>query len=106
MKQKLNEPLTFRSAAAIVSFSIIVVLLSGAVAKACGSLTALGCDVNCTVQIVNDCSDPVNFHCVVRTCETINCNICPGGECGNRGCDGRIVDKPCGACISVRVNGC
>ena len=92
MRRKLNAQATFSSVIHIVLFAFLVIFLSGIVAKACGNLTAVGCNVNCTEQIVNDCDDPSTQTCVIRTCE-----VCPP-SCHHclRSC---ITNNICGACV-------
>src|SRR5437899_8592565 len=102
MKQH-NAPLSLRSAILIMTCSILLELMSAAIAKACSPAYALGCDINCTIQIANDCSDPTHLHCVFRTCEYTDCSRCPGGHCGDL-CDG-LRYKACGACIGINA-GC
>ena len=106
MKKRLNEQLSVRSVLLILMSAVLVILISAIIAKAtCTPASAVGCDVNCTVQIINNCQY-AGFDRVARTCETTDCNICPGGQCGNRGCDGRTVDRPCAACVDHSLGGC
>jgi hypothetical protein len=56
MRNKLNAQITFSSVIQIVLLAFVLIFLSAVVAKAsCGNSQALGCDINCTPQIVNDC---------------------------------------------------
>jgi len=92
MKSKLNAQATLSSVIHIVLFAFLLVFLSSVVAKACGPLTAVGCDVNCTEQIINDCPNPDTQTCVLRTCE-----VCPPTciRC-QRVC---ITNHVCGGCV-------
>jgi hypothetical protein len=91
MKSKLNAQATLSSVIHIVLFAFLLVFLSGVVAKACGPLHALGCDVNWTEQIINDCSDPNTQTCVLRTCEECT----PGCPRCQRSC---VTKHVCGGC--------
>jgi hypothetical protein len=92
MKSKLNTQATLSSVINIVLLAFLLVFLSGVVAKACGPLTAVGCDVNCTEQIINDCPNPDTQTCAIRSCE-----VCPPG-CNHclRSC---ITTHICGGCV-------
>jgi hypothetical protein len=93
MKSRLNAQATLSSVIHIVLFAFLLVLLTGVVAKACGPLTAVGCDVNCTEQIINDCPNPNTQACVLRTCD--DCSGCPGKRC-ERSC---LKINVCGGCV-------
>jgi hypothetical protein len=110
VKDKLNtRRVTFSSAIQVSIIAVMLVLMSGIVAKACGPATAAGCDINCTVQILNDCAQPhqpcntnadCGQSCVLRTCETSSCdNLPPDQECFHP----HLIHTPCGACVT---NGC
>lgn len=99
MKRKLNEPLSLNSAISIITFSVLLILVSATIARACTPALAIGCDINCTVQIINDCSDPVHNHCVLRTCD--DCSNCSFG-C-HKDCS---TFSPCGGCVSRMLDGC
>jgi hypothetical protein len=92
MRKKLNAQVTFSSVIQILLFALVLVFLSGVVAKACGPLQAAGCDVNCTEQIINDCPNPAAQTCTLRFCE-----VCPH-SCGRcqRSC---ITTNHCGGCV-------
>lgn len=101
MKKRLDEQLSARSALLIMAFAVLLILMSATVAKACSATANVGCDINCTVQLINDC--PEFYVCAFRTCQTDTCSSCPGRECG-RTC-GRIIQHPCGGCADYRY-GC
>src|SRR5437870_12617400 len=96
---QLNAPLSLRSAILIMPCSILLALMSAAIAKACSAAYAPGCDINCTIQIAHDCSDPTHLHCVLRTCEYTDRSRCPRGHCGDL-CDGLRYDA-CGPCNGI-----
>jgi hypothetical protein len=106
MKDKLNtRRVTFSSAIQVLMIAVMLVLISGIVAKACGPAQAVGCDINCTVQTINDCTqphEPCNTNadcgqsCVLRTCENQICDGWSGDQCS----DVDLVHSPCGGCVA------
>jgi hypothetical protein len=70
-KRRLDRSLTFQSAVFVIASALALVVLSGAIAKACGPPQGQGCDINCTVQTINDCPNPQTQSCVARTCYCI-----------------------------------
>ena len=102
MKKRMNEQLTAQSAVLTLVSAVLLILLSAMIAKACSAKAKVGCDVNCTVQIINDC--PEFYSCVFRSCEVDDCSACPGRECG-RSCAGTPRIQACGGCVDYRY-GC
>lgn len=107
VKDKLNtRRVTFSSAVLISIIAVMLVLISGIVAKACDPAFGVGCDINCTVQMINDCQqpqEPCNTNadcgqsCVLRTCESGSCdNLPPDQECFHP----HQVYEPCGGCVA------
>ncbi len=97
MKKRLNEQLSVRSALLIVVPAMLLILMSATIAKACGPWqTTVGCDSNCTVQIVNDCSE--GFNCVARTCD----KLCVRPTCNPPRCISHI----CATCVPLYLGGC
>ncbi len=96
MKKRLNEQLSVRSVLLILMSAVLVILISAIIAKAtCTPASAVGCDVNCTVQINNEC-DP-GFDCVARTCDRI---------CGRPTCNPpRCIESICLGCVIGRCPG-
>jgi hypothetical protein len=88
MKRKLNERLSLQSLIVISSFSLLLILLSASIARACGPAQTKGSDINCTVQVINDCAEPNS--CVLRTCHYAV--LGHGGQCNKH-------DLPCGGCV-------
>lgn len=98
MKKRLNEQLSVRSALLILGSAVLLILMSATVAKAsCGLFSSMGCDINCTKQIINTCKY-VGFDCYVRTCQRRILRGIPP-VCN-------IYDSICGACIADNLNGC
>ena len=93
MKKRLNDQLSVKSALLILGSAVLLILMSAAVAKACGPFRSKpGCDINCTVQIVNDCTY-VGFDCVARTCRDLSLPNHP-------------IDRICAACVDHSLGGC
>jgi hypothetical protein len=101
MKKRMNERLSAQSAFLTIVCAVLLILMSATIAKACSFRAYKGCDVNCTVQIINDC--PEFYVCALRSCQYDTCSSCPGKECG-RGC-GQVFNNPCGGCSDYRY-GC
>jgi hypothetical protein len=103
MKKRMNEPLSAQSAVLTLVAALLLILLSATIAKAvCSATATIGCDVNCTQQVINDC--PEFYLCVFRSCEMDDCSACPGRECG-RSCAGTPRIQACGGCVDYRY-GC
>ena len=98
MKKRLNEQLSIQSALLIVVSAVLFNLMFATFAKACSPFKAAGCDVNCTVQILNDCQSPNVFQCVARTCD----RLCDRPTCNPPRC----IERPCMACVDRSLGGC
>src|SRR6266478_923127 len=89
MKKRLNDQLSVQSALLIVVSAVLLILISATVAKACGPFSEIGCDINCTVQVINNCKY-AGFDRVARTCQY--CSGC-NPRCAS------CVQRICAACV-------